>query len=121
MKQYKVIISGGSITSVVATNFGKNYKKNDTLTLAGASVGGNAITLNVDTVQTGAKTAYSTIETAIEKVTNAQSHLGAMQNRFAHNISHFSLGFPLMLLKVLRCSLVFWGGSLEAVVLVRSS
>ncbi len=86
--KFKVIISGGSITSVVATNFGKNYKKNDTLTLAGASVGGNALTLNVDTVQTGAKTAYSTIETAIEKVTNAQSHLGAMQNRFAHNISH---------------------------------
>ena len=33
--KFKVIISGGSITSVVATNFGKNYKKNDTLTLAG--------------------------------------------------------------------------------------
>ena len=40
--KFKVIISGGSITSI-ATNFGKNYKKNDTLTLAGV-VGGNAIT-----------------------------------------------------------------------------
>ena len=39
--------------------------------------------------QTGAKTAYSTIETAIEQsIRTLQSYLGAMQNRFAHNISH---------------------------------
>ncbi len=85
--KFKVIISGGSITSVTVADYGINYLSNDTLTLAGASVGGNNITLNVSSVQTGAKTAFTILENAIEKITSAQSFLGAMQNRFDHNIS----------------------------------
>ncbi len=86
--KFKVIISGGSISSVTVTDFGKDYAVNDTLTLSAGLVGGNALTLNVDSIQTGAKTAYTYLESAINKASEIQSYLGAMQNRFSHNIAH---------------------------------
>ena len=56
--KFKVIISGGSISSVQLQILVKTMV-NDTLTLSAGLVGGNALTLNVDSIQTGAKTAYT--------------------------------------------------------------
>jgi len=90
----KLLDASAGTAGVVKIQVGANATQAISIdfTTAGVDIATVATAVSSEdlTSQTGADTAITTIQTAIESVSSGRAYLGAMQNRFEHTITNLS-------------------------------
>jgi flagellin len=87
----KKLLNGSLAGTGLIFHIGANAGQTVTLTINNMTATGLSVnTVNIST-QSGANTAISAIDTAIEQVSTQRANLGAMQNRLEHTINNLSV------------------------------
>jgi flagellin len=81
--------TAATLTFHVGANAGETIEINSDLTLSASDVFG--VTVSGINLETGANAALTTIDSAIDEVSDVRADLGATQNRFEHTIANLSV------------------------------